>query len=366
MIVDRRARTATAVLAVRGHSFALLGPGDQENRISAWARMLAALAREGSEVHRVQWTESCLPDGGTAVRRHWADHAVLGPDSAAGRSYRALMDESAPVTRRHDVLVALTVSASRSARAIRASGGGLTGAGSVLCREVLALERALHAADIGVDGVLGPGALARVVGEAFASSGSPKADAGGVGHGPEGRAAEGADQAVVWPWPMAVETEWDAVHTDGTWHTTYWIAEWPRVDVTPDFLGPLLFSPLRRTITVTMEPVSPSKAARQVAQARTADIADGELRRRGGFLTTARHSREKEGVEARDVELADGHAQFRFTGYVTVTADTRTALVEACAAIEQAAGHSRVELRRLYGEQDAAFTCSLPLGRGLR
>jgi len=114
-----------------------------------------------------------------------------------------------------------------------------------------------------------------------------------------------------------------------------------------------------------MEPVSPSRAARQVAQARTADIADGELRRRGGFLVTARHSREKESVEERDVELADGHAQYRFTGYVTVTADTDTALVDACAAVEQAAGHARVELRRLYGEQDVAFTCSLPLGRGL-
>ena len=68
---------------------------------------------------------------------------------------------------------------------------------------------------------------------------------------------------------------------------------------------------------------SPSRAARQVAQARTADLADGELRRRGGFLVTARHTREKESVEDRDHELADGHAQFRFSGYVTVTTDTR-------------------------------------------
>ena len=28
---------------------------------------------------------------------------------------------------------------------------------------------------------------------------------------------------------------------DGTWHATYWVAEWPRTDVGPDFLGPLLF-----------------------------------------------------------------------------------------------------------------------------
>ena len=165
---------------------------------------------------------------------------------------------------------------------------------------------------------------------------------------------------------MSVETHWDMMRTDATWHATYWISEWPRVEVTPAFLGPLLFSPIRRTVSITMEPVSPTRAARQVAQARTADIADGELRRRGGFLVTARHVREKESAEERDAELADGHAQFRFSGYVTVTASSRQELLRACGGVEQAAGQSRIELRRLFGEQDAAFTCSLPLGRGLR
>jgi len=135
--------------------------------------------------------------------------------------------------------------------------------------------------------------------------------------------------------------------------------------VTPDFLGPILFSSLRRSVVLTMEPVDATRAARQVAQARTADIADGELRRRGGFLVTARHSRQKAGVEERDTELADGHAQYRFSGYVTVTADTRAELTAARAAVEQAAGQARIELRLLFGEQDLAFTCSLPLGRGL-
>jgi hypothetical protein len=164
---------------------------------------------------------------------------------------------------------------------------------------------------------------------------------------------------------MATEVEWNRVRTDENWHATYWIAEWPRVDVTPDFLGALFFSPIRRSISVIMEPVSPSRAARQVAQARTADLADGELRRRGGFLTTARHTREKQSVEERDIELADGHAQYRFSGYVTVTGDSRAELTSACAAVEQAVGQAGIELRLLYGEQDRAFACSLPMGRGL-
>ena len=167
------------------------------------------------------------------------------------------------------------------------------------------------------------------------------------------------------PWPMGTGTGWDAVRTDGTWHATYWVAEWPRVDVQPDFLGPLLFAPLRRTLSVVMEPVDPTRAARQVAQARTAGLADGELRRRNGFLTSARHTRERQSVDERDVELADGHAQFRYSGYLGVTGDSRAELDVACASLEQAAGHARLEIRRLFGQQDTALLCLLPLGRGL-
>jgi hypothetical protein len=167
------------------------------------------------------------------------------------------------------------------------------------------------------------------------------------------------------PWPMGTEVGWDLVRTDATWHAAYWVAEWPRVDVQPDFLGPLLFAPLRRTLSVVMEPIDPARAARQVAQARTAGLADGELRRRNGFLTSARHSRESQSVDERDVELADGHAQFRYSGYLGVTADSQADLVASCAALEQAAGHARLEVRRLFGQQDAALLSLLPLGRGL-
>jgi len=155
------------------------------------------------------------------------------------------------------------------------------------------------------------------------------------------------------------------VRTDRVWHATYWIAEWPRIDVGPDFLAPLLLGPVRRCVSVVMEPISPSRATRQVEQARTADIADSELRRRGGFLSTARRAREAEIVVRREAELADGHASFRFSGYVTVSAGGAEALDEACQVTEQAAGQAHLELRRLYGDQGRALTCTLPLCRGL-
>jgi hypothetical protein len=369
VVLDARARTATAVLALRGHSFALLSPSDQEGRIGAWASVLASLAREGSAVHRLQWVEICLPDGGDGVRRHFDRRtADRGGPSRAVDSYGALLDESTPVTRRHRVLLSLAVHASAASRRSRPTGTGHAALTAVLGRELRALRRALEGADIWVDGVLGIGALAGVLREAVTPS------AGGAVGGelpdPPPEPSPGRDPAAVadaerHPWPMAVRPEWDAVRTDGTWHATYWIAEWPRVDVTPDFLGPLFFVPLRRTISLVMEPMSPARAARQVARARTEDIADDELRRRSGFLVGARQRRVRHGVEERDAELAEGHGQFRFAGYVTVTGDSREALDAATTDLEQLAGHSHLELRRLYGEQDLAFACSLPLARGL-
>jgi len=57
--------------------------------------VLSSLAREGSDVHRLQWIETCLPDDGSAVRRHVSQHAVLDADSPAARSYQTLVDEAA-------------------------------------------------------------------------------------------------------------------------------------------------------------------------------------------------------------------------------------------------------------------------------
>ena len=356
VLVDERARTVTAVLEVRGHSFALLAPTEQDARVAGWARVLASLAREGSTVHRLQWLETCVPDDGGAVRSYVAEHQVLGDDAPAVRSYRRLLDEASPVTKRHRVLVAVSVHRGRAARAVRASGGGLGGALVVLGREVGSVAAALAAADIGVDGLLDRDGLADTLAGAMrpAPGGAPVGGPVPLPTVPSGD-----------PWPMGTRAGWESVRTDGSWHATYWVAEWPRVDVHPDFLGPVLFAPVRRTLAVVMEPVDPTRAARQVAQARTAGLADGELRRRNGFLSSARHARERQSIDDRDVELTDGHAQFRYSGYLGVTADSSADLVEACATLEQAAGQARLDVRRLYGQQDVALLCLLPTGRGL-
>ena len=83
-------------------------------------------------------------------------------------------------------------------------------------------------------------------------------------------------------------------------------------------------------------------------------------------MTTARIRRQQQAAARREEELADGHAEMRFAGYVTVSAPSAAELERIATEVEHAAALSRLELQRLYGEQDAGFTFTLPLGRGLR
>jgi hypothetical protein len=217
-----------------------------------------------------------------------------------------------------------------------------------LRRELRLLDGHLRTADLGSPGPLGLDALQDVLAAAHRQE-----------------VTELAGRFLCRPWAMATDESWSALRADGTWHATYWIAEWPRLDVGPDFLSPLLLCDGRRAVSVLMAPVPPDRAAREARAARAADVADEELRARAGFLPSARRSREAEGVLRREAELASGHAEYRFAGYVTVSGGDRHELEVACVETQQAAQRAHLELCRLYGRQEEAFTWTLPLGRGL-
>jgi hypothetical protein len=167
------------------------------------------------------------------------------------------------------------------------------------------------------------------------------------------------------PWPLALEEHWADVRADGSWHRTYWVAEWPRSSVGPDFLSPLLIGTGRRSFSVVMAPVPPERAERDAQSSRTAQVADAKLRAQGGFLETARQRRQAEALEGREERLVDGRGVFKLAGYFTVSGSDKVALEAACADLERAAGAAKVSLRLLYGQQKEALTWALPFGRGL-
>jgi hypothetical protein len=318
-------------------------------------------------VSRIQWLERTVPADGEEVGRYlgeaWARDAVA-VDSLAMRSYLELTSSAPAVTRDHEIFVCLQVDARRAWRQIKRSGGKRgadAGACTVLLRELEALAERLAAADLRVVGVLRPGILASTVRVAF----DPWSRPGLARLAAADPDRDGIDEAAAWP--LGSKASWGVYRTDGSFHVTYWIASWPRIEVGAAFLSPLLLhAQVVRAIAVTIEPISPLKAMREVEAARTSDAADRELRGRMGFIESARRRRQTEAVARREEELADGHAAVRFAGYVTVSARTLEELERHCSDVEHAAQMARLELLRMYGQQEEAFTYTLPLCRGLR
>lgn len=361
VIKDGRAGTFTGVLSVRGKSFALLDAPEKARRLASWAGILAGLAREGGVVHRLQWVERTVPDPGNEIGKYLKQNLAVPVDSLIARSYLEVVDEAGPVTQQHETFVSLQIRAGRAARAINSVGGGDQGACEVLRRELAALSTKLLGAEITVEGALTPRLVARAVRTAFEPS-CREALARMAAHAPQREGTSIANAG-----PLTAEATWSTYRSDDAWHRTYWIAEWPRIDADADFLAPLMLRTERmRTVSLTMEPVAPLKAIRSVESARTSAAADEELRQRAGFVTTTRRSREQEALASHERDLSDGHAFYRFAGFVTVTAQDRDELEHACGEIEEAAGRSFLDLRRLSGEQEVAFTYTLPLCRGLR
>jgi hypothetical protein len=361
VLKDRRAGTYTGVLAVRGKSFALLDPPDKARRLSAWGGILSGLAREGGLVHRLQWVERTVPDPGNEIAQYLKENVAVPLDSAIARSYLEVVDQAGPVTQDHELFVALQIHAGRSGRAIKVAGGGDFGACEILRRELTALSASLMATEVTAQGALTPRLVAHAIRSAFDPQCRTKL-ASMAARDPDRAGTSLANAA-----PMSAEDTWSAYRSDSAWHATYWIAEWPRVDADADFLAPLLLrTDAMRTVSLTMEPVSPLKAIRSVEAARTSAAADEELRQRAGFVTTTRRRKEQDALADHEHDLSQGHAFYRFAGFITVTASTKDELASACGEIEEAAGRCFLDIRRLSGQQGRAFTYTLPVCRGLR
>lgn len=309
VVHDRRADTYSAVLSVRGRSFQLADTPDRQRRLAAWGGLLAGLARASSPVHRIQWVERTAPEDADAMGRYLADARRVPRDHPTLESYLELVDQAGPAPPAHESLLVVSVATRHARRAIKQAGGGHTGATQVLVRELIGLRRQLAAADLAVDGILTP----RLVAGAMRSAFEPHSRAA-----LSRRATAGGDEAGTDPanaWPLGTGTSWSTYRTADVWHATYWIAQWPRSGVGADFLAPLLLgTTAMRTVSVTMQPISPQRAHREVEHAVLKSQADEELRSNAGFVATARRRRAQETAERREQELADGHADYRLSG----------------------------------------------------
>ncbi|MDJ1372537.1 hypothetical protein C7K25_14400, partial [Gulosibacter molinativorax] len=352
MIHDPHNQTLTAIIAVSHPAFVLLDPSEQERRVATWGRVLATTCRSG-RIARLQVCERTLPDGGSGLVEWWRNH---GTDDGSWTStvYRELIDRAGPAGERHATTISLALDLRAAARQVRTNGGGIKGAAAVLRQEMTTLVTALRAAELSVGTWLTPSEVAVILRSAY----DPAAAALLERHGDIGRSLATAG-------PVAVTESWDRLRSDSAHHAVLWISEWPRSQVYPGFLAPVLLSSgIQRAFSLICTPIRSDQAARDIRKKKTELISDAAQRSKMGQIEDASQTAEYGDVLQQEADLTAGHGVLRYTGFISVSAPTPDELDTAVAAIEQAAIQASCETRRLVGQQARAFTvAALPLCR---
>jgi hypothetical protein len=230
----------------------------------------------------------------------------------------------------------------------------MKGAAAVLAQEMNTITTALRSADLNPGRWLGPDQLAFMLRAAYDPAAATKLER----HPELGRDLADAG-------PVAVRETWNQMRTDTACHAVLWISEWPRAQVFPGFLSPLLLSSgIRRTFSLMVTPMRADQAARDLRRKKTEHIADQAQRAKIGQIEDAATTAEYADVLKQEADLTSGHGVVRYTGLISVSAKTAEDLQAALAAIEQAAVQASCETRTLVGQQAQAFTAAaLPLCR---
>jgi hypothetical protein len=113
----------------------------------------------------------------------------------------------------------------------------------------------------------------------------------------------------------------------------------------------------RKRVTILYRPHDPASAAQLVER----DRRDAAFRL-GGPKPAARDVVNAAAAEQSAREEAKGAGLVRFAMLVTATVESPADLPAASAAMDVLAPPARIQLRRMFGSQAAAFAAALPIG----
>jgi hypothetical protein len=370
VVHDPAAHTFTAVLRLRYPGLALADADEQNRRVGAWGAFLASLCVENGPISRVAVAQRAQPDDGTALASWTRDHTSGQAPAPAVQSLTGLLLDAGPAGSHRETYLSVTLAAQRARPALCAAGGGPAAAAAVLVRELFAMQASVAAADLGVETWLGPRELSAVIRTGYDPDSVRPLAARRAAHHRPGSVPAGLEPGVdpSLAGPAATQTGWSTYRHDGAYSVTYQVRDWPRSAVLATALHPLLRARTgaRRSFALVCEPMGPRRAQRALARDRTKRHVLISLRRRTGRLDSPDELAELTRAEGQDRARAAGQGLLRFIGLVTVTVTDARQLETACADVQADAAAARIELRRLYGAQDAGFAaCVLPLGQGL-
>lgn len=350
MIHDPIAQTLVGIMHISHPGYALLAPDNQSRRVTGWARALAGLNATGT-CARIQVLERSHPDTGQGISEWWDGHRAERDVVFATAEYDELMKTKAPSASSHSTMVAYCLDLRAAGKAVRDAGKGLAGGCIVLGQDMAAFEQSLKAAELGVPSWLSEGELARIIRNTYDPAAASVLDGTNLG------------MDLSTSGPMAVEEQWDHIRHDSGFSAVVWISEWPRTDVPLHFLHAIEFvGGVRHALSITISALSTEDAMADIRTAKVTNKDDAKRKENAGFVRDEAEDQELEDVRIRERALISGHADLRFTGLISITANTRDELTAAVSKVQRAATSAQCETRVLFGMQARSFpAASLPL-----
>lgn len=360
MVVDKKAGLYAVTVRVAGRQFGLLEPHEQDSQLAQWGNVLGQFVSERPRVAQILWSEWAAPSG-TSEHRDWLEaHQSAQPVPDALAAWEQLLARSGPIATRHEVLLTITVHVSRI-RLQQRHRSRHEATVETLLQETRSLVTRLTGAGLRTS-ALTPREHTRAMRLRIDPSVRATLDRREAFLGTAAGFVSDENTG-----PLATKEAWSWFAADNALHRSFYVAEWPRLDVPGDWMRALLlWSGVVRSINVFFQPVPRSKSQRAITVQATKIDADVAHREEKGWRISAHHHRARRSVREREEELVAGYVELAFGGVVTISATSMDELDRASTDITQIAAGVGVELRPLHGRHADALIACLPVARGVR
>lgn len=322
-------------------------------------------------VKRVTLQERTLPTTIRAAREHYETVRRvrdLNPESPVARNYQDVMDHAERFEVAHRNYLVLTLDLVTLGSQLKALGGGKDAIVALAQIEAGNLADALSAAKIKVRRWLSPREVAALGRLAF----DPEF-AATVQNRPD--TLTGVDPVAIGPMYLDEPKGRNGiVVTDSAVHTTMWVHEWPRSDSPVGFLAPVVFArhphtgeAITHIFSIVLTPVPVSKALKRIRDEKKVWRGNEKLRAKRGADGSAADAADWKALEQQEQEIANGHGEFQYGAYLTVTAPDEERLDQAIAGMRNALSRAGMEAQILYCQQaEALMVNAIPVGLGMK
>lgn len=357
-------KSMTVSLTGVGGKFLLLDPSGQASHNIDFGAMLDELAENPSPIKRLQWTHRTVPMDTAAHEEFMGSNMdkTATADSFGAQAYAASVDAAFQGSH-HQLEFTLQTAPSLFKQAQFKKGGLLQAFEEVLAPNLVTLVDSLRG--MGVQGIRANNTddYINLLRHSFSPMESEDLNREELQRSHDGSVV---DEIEATAWPSHIKEYATRVEINDTQHTSFWIKGYPERPVAPDHLARLLnVSGITRAISIIAEPIDAKMAGALAGISSTVHEARRLSNQEKGKMDRAQNRKVRATTQETDEELSAGYTDWRYSGYVTVSAADKDALDKSVKEIKRVARKSRIYLMPLHGWQLAAVGYTAPMGRGL-